>query len=356
MREKKKIAIIGSVGIPAKYGGFETLAQYLAEGLQNEFDITVYCSSKSYAIKNEKFENISLKYIPFNANGWQSILYDVASIIHAFRNNDRLLILGVSGAIIYPLLKQFSKNKFIVHIDGLEWKREKWSRKVKKFLKYSEKLSVKYGNAIIADNRAIQEYVKEEYGEDSILIEYGGDHVMLDVKKQSKEVNYAFSVCRIEPENNVHIVLEAFSNMPNRKLKFVGNWELSSYSRALKSKYSEFENIDLIDPIYEPEKLAVLRNNCNLYLHGHSAGGTNPSLVEAMYAGMPILAYDVIYNRYTTENRAEYFKDQAEIIAKVNLLSNERLQCMAVDMRNIAIERYKWNTIVEKYRSLFLLE
>lgn len=351
MKRKQRVAIIGTVGIPAKYGGFETLAHNMAERLQDAYNLTVYCSSKAYTDRPEKYGNVRLKYVPLKANGWQSIFYDMYSMLSALRANDVLLVLGVSGALIIPVIKVFSSARIIIHIDGLEWKRDKWGKYVKQFLKYSEKIAVRSGNVVIADNEVLQDYVRLEYGKDSVLIEYGADHI-IDIKSPVQE-RYAFSVCRIEPENNVHLILEAFSKMPDHELKFVGNWKLSEYSKLLWEKYSSFKNITLLDPVYDPHQLANLRNNANLYLHGHSAGGTNPSLVEAMYSNLPIVAFDVPYNRCTTENQAVYFSAVDELMEKVTSFSQIEKERMAGALRAIASRRYRWDVIAEKYSRLF---
>ena len=173
----KKVAIIGTVGLPAKYGGFETLSEYLTKHLGEKFEITVYCSSKSYENQLEYYNNAKLEYIALNANGVQSIPYDIVSIFKALKYADTLLILGVSGCIILPFVKMFSKKKIVVNIDGLEWKRAKWNKYAKAFLKFSEKMAVKYADVVVTDNKVIQNYVLSEYGEESELIAYGADHV-----------------------------------------------------------------------------------------------------------------------------------------------------------------------------------
>jgi len=154
--QNKKVAIIGTMGIPAKYGGFETLTEYLTKNLYKKYNLTVYCSSKSYKHKIAQHNGANLKYINLNANGIQSIPYDIISIIKSLKESDTLLILGVSGCIILPIIRVFSKKNIIVNIDGLEWKRDKWGKFAKWFLKYSERLAVKYANSIVADNKVIQ--------------------------------------------------------------------------------------------------------------------------------------------------------------------------------------------------------
>lgn len=358
-----KVAIIGTVGIPANYGGFETLADQLVENKQNpKLQYTVYCSSSSYKQKLKEYKGAELEYVPLKANGSQSIPYDIISLIKASRKHDAILILGVSGAIVLPIFRLFSKKKLITNIDGLEHRRDKWSPAVRKFLKLSEKLAVKYSDEIVADNKAILDYVKDEYGINANLIAYGGDHVLCplseeDALKVLDEYNvtkdaYSLGICRIEPENNVEMILEAYSRTPDRKLIFFGNWNHSDYSKALKEKFSGYGNLNLADALYDIRKMNVLRANCNIYLHGHSAGGTNPSLVEAMFFKLPIFAFDCVYNRETTENRAEYFNSAEDLMDLLNNASN--LESNADAMQEIAQRRYCWVDIALAYENLMV--
>lgn len=355
-----RISIIGTVGLPSNYGGFETLTEYLTKYLSNRFDITVYCSSKSFPSKLRYYNNSQLKYIPLKANGVQSILYDILSILNALFYADSLLILGVSGCIILPLVKMISQKKVIVNIDGLEWQRAKWGKTSKWFLKYSEKLAVKYADSIVSDNKVIQQYVKDFYNVNSELIAYGANHT--NKEKLSSNLlalypflreKYAFKVCRIEPENNVHIILKSFTKYPSLNLVIVGNWQNSNYSKQLKLEFGKYKNIYLLDAIYDQRILNQIRSNSYLYVHGHSAGGTNPSLVEAMYLELPIIVFGVNYNIETTQNKAIYFNDEAELIELLVNLREEELILVAKEMRAIAQNRYSWDTISEQYASLF---
>lgn len=356
----KSVAIIGTVGVPAKYGGFETLADQLIRHLHGNYAFTVYCSSLSYPSRADDFNGAKLVYLPFNANGMQSTVYDIAAISHALPRADTLLILGVSGCIILPIVRLLSRKKIIAHIDGMEWQRAKWNWFAKAFLRLSERLAVKFADVVIADNAAIKRYVYKEYHRDSVLIAYGGDHAEAqpDIKDFREEFaflgrKYAFGICRIEPENNVHSVLETFSAVDGLPLVMVGNWDNSDYGRALKAKYRDVANIHVIDAIYDQRKLDALRSNCSLYIHGHSAGGTNPSLVEAMNLGLPIVAFDVPYNRETTENKAIYFKNANELANVVQSRDTLALDKVARDMSAIAQRAYQWETIAQKYSELF---
>jgi len=348
-----KLSVIGTVGVPACYGGFETLVDNLLTENEQEHkhdqNITVYCSSKSYSTQLLKYRNANLYYIPLNANGAQSIPYDIWSLCHAvFKRTDTILLLGVSGAICLPIIRLFSKVRIVTNIDGLEWRRDKWGTFAKKFLKFSEKLAVNYSDVVVADNAAIADYVKCEYGIDSTVVAYGGDHAVITTLNLSDE-NYALALCRIEPENNVELILESFSRT-SKKLKFIGNWGNSDFGRNMKAKYQLFDNIDIVDPIYDLNRLFDIRQKCSFYVHGHSAGGTNPSLVEMMHFNKNILAFDCNYNRASTEDKANFFSNETQLI---QLITQEHLINNADDMKEIAQRRYTWDIVKQQYFDLF---
>lgn len=358
----KKIAIIGTVGLPAKYGGFETLTSHLVTHLASKYDFTVYCSGKKYSKEErlESYEGAKLEYINLEANGIQSIPYDTLSILKAIRKNDVLLILGVAGAWILPFVRLFTNKKIIISIDGIEWKRDKWSLLAKLYLWWAEKIAVRYSHIDISDNESIQDYTALRYQTLSSVIEYGADHTLQvfpeteDLEKYPFLANeYAVKVCRIEPENNVHVVLEAFTSCPSKTLVIVGNWNNSNYGKELKELYTTIPNIHLLDPIYNQREIDLIRGNASLYVHGHSAGGTNPSLVEAMYLGLPIISFDVSYNKTTTENKALYFTTKEQLAMLLNSLSTMQKETIAKNMQLIASRRYTWSAIAKKYDLLF---
>jgi hypothetical protein len=358
--KKNQIAIIGIVGLPARYGGFETLTEYLTKYLGKKYDFTVYCSGKIYKNRLAEHNNATLVYLPLNANGVQSILYDILSIFNALIYADTLLILGVSGCIILPLVKRISSKKIIVNIDGLEWRRDKWNKYARWFLRFSEKIAVRYADEVIADNEAIQDYVAAQYRKPSRLIAYGADQVKrLAISQEILEKypflhnSYAFTVCRIEPENNIHIILEAVTRQNKLPMVFIGNWKVSQYGLDLYAKYSGIEHIHLLDPIYDQAILDQFRSNCMIYLHGHSAGGTNPSLVEAMYLGLTIFAYGVTYNKKTTEYQAQYFSN-ADDLVRLLLDYDVNFGARAGEqMSEIANRLYRWEVVAAQYAVLF---
>lgn len=354
----KKVAIVGTQGVPANYGGFETLVEnIIGENCPPDIQYTIFCSSKDMPDRRDNYKGCRLEYVPLHANGIQSIPYDIWSLFRVMRGYDAILVLGTSGCSCLPIFRLFSRTRLIVNIDGLEHRRAKWGRAARWFLRFSEAMAVRYADVTVADNRGIEEYVRQTYRKPAELIAYGGDHVCRQVpsETQTEELvqyglragEYAISVCRIEPENNCHVILEAFA-CSDRKLVFIGNWERSAYGRALREKYSVYPNIMQIDALYDLNVLYTLRANAGVYIHGHSAGGTNPSLVEAMFFGRPIIAFDVVYNRETTHGSAYYFTDAD---ALRSLLGRSDLE--GDTMKNIAEREYTWERISRQYCALY---
>lgn len=353
----KKISIIGTVGVPACYGGFESLVENMLDYTPENVEYTVFCTNQKYETKLESYKGAKLIYLDLNANGKDSIMYDYKSMKMSL-DADIMLILGVSGCMFLPFIRRKFKGKIITNIDGLEWKRDKWNPLAKWLLHYSEKQAVKYSDIVIGDNKGITDYVKEAYSKDAVLIAYGGDNAIkitddaLYDKYPYMKNPYAVTVCRIEPENNIHKILEAFSKMPEQQFVMVGNWKNGEYGSELKEKYSKFPNINLLDPIYESHEINWIRSNGSIYVHGHSAGGTNPSLVEAMNLGLPILAFDCVYNRATTQEQCLYWKESSDIEQLIKVKSAEFPE-IAQKMKDLGSKEYSWKNIAQKYNSLY---
>jgi glycosyltransferase involved in cell wall biosynthesis len=352
----KKVAIVGSVGLPAKYGGWETLVDHLTGRLSKSFDFTVYCSAKRYPVKLLAYNGAKLNYISLDANGIQSIIYDLLSMLKAIRYADSIVVLGVSGCIFLPIVKYISGKKFIVNIDGLEWKREKWGRFPKWFLKLSEAVGVRFADTVVADNKAIQDYIRCEYGRESVLIAYGGDQAICPVRNNDilsryglTGQPYAFGVCRIEPENNIDLIIRSFASHDKLDLVIVGNWNSSEYGISLRKKYGHLAHMLLLDPIYDQETLNQMRAACHVYIHGHSAGGTNPSLVEAMSQGLPVVVYGCAFNRETTRGQALFFNSLEELLRVLNSLNDTLLAETGLKMKHLADELYTWDKVSSCY-------
>jgi len=356
------IAIVGAVGIPASYGGFETLAENLATYHQEQripCRLVVFCSTPMAERRAPQFGLAELRYVPLKANGFSSIAYDIASMLIALKGGaSTLLVLGVSGAIALPFIRLFSSAKIYTNVDGIEWKRGKWGMLARSYLRWSERLAVRFSNVVIADNEHVGSYLQQEYGAASETIAYGADHVLRTRAAAHPLLetlgDFALGVCRIEPENNVHEILRAFSRQTRMSLVMIGNWSASEYAHRLRDEYEGVAGLQLLDPIYDAGILRGFREKATLYVHGHSAGGTNPSLVEAMYCGLPVLAFDCNFNRSTTAGRARYFRSADELLHLATSSTSDELAQNGRAMKAVADERYVWSIVADRYFSLML--
>jgi glycosyltransferase involved in cell wall biosynthesis len=355
------IHIVGIVGVPSKYGGFETLVEYLLDSKKIiASGVTVYCEKEICHTQGCFYKGAKLAPIRWKANGWQSVLYDLNALWIASRNGGSILILGTSATFIIPILKVFfPQAEYIVNMAGLEWSRAKFNIFGRFFLKFNEKVAAQSAHKFITDNQGLTDYIETTYGKKSQLIPYGGDQ-FLTVESNQKVFDefhipkeFDFAMARSQVDNNMEIILEAYSKN-GYDLVFVSNWFSSKYGKKIYNKYSKIKNIYLIGPIYDIEKIKALHQRTRLYIHGHSAGGTNPVLVESMWAKLPILAFDVSFNRHTTENKAFYFKTSSELTELVTTLEIETILLCANMLFSTANRKYKWEYITTAYEKILL--
>jgi hypothetical protein len=360
MADLKKIHIVGTHGVPAKYGGFETLADFLCQNLKDDYEITVYCNSHKYPNKEKEYFGAKLKYLKFEANGFKGIFYDLITYVQALISADVILYLGPGGSGFMSPLKYLMGKKVIVNHGGLnEWEREKLSAIQKIWAKFNHRIAAKCADVNITDNYLYQKSLKETFNAESCVVRYGGDHVnrieLDDVNFINKypfvKEKYAISVSRAQLDNNIHLVLEAFENFKDYKIVIVSNWSISKYGKNLKQKYSNHSNMILLDAIYDKKELDYLRGNAFIYIHSHSRCGTAPSLVEAMCLKNTIISFDVPTNRETTQNRAMFFSTSVELKEILEDLNVNKKKLNNNEMNNIAIKEYTWNKISKEYKN-----
>lgn len=358
--KRKKVAIIGTNGLPSKYGGFETLVDNLTLSIGNKFDFSVYCSKTPKRNRLKYVNNARLIYLPFKANGWQSIIYDILSTFHAWIYADILLILGPVAGFILPLNKIF-KKKLIVNHGGLnEWEREKFSLFSRFWVKINYRISGMSATYNIADSILLKESLMKTFGVDSKVIRCGGDHAQkkginhkLLLKYPFLNDKYAVSVSRAQIDNNLHIVLKSFEKFNDFKLVIVSNWNVSKYGRRLRDRYKNHSNIILLDAIYDNNEINAIRGNAFLYIHSHSRCGTSPSLVEAMCLKIPVICYDAPTNRETTHNKSIYFKNSEELHNTLQNIDSSELKKLRSNLVKIANEEYTWEHVGKEYEKLF---
>lgn len=356
----KKVAIVGAHGLPAKYGGYCTLAQYLAEYKPDDFDVTVYCVASEYEEHPKFYKDVHLEWVNYSARGIMAWQFHKYGIKHALSHGaDIIYLCGSNGGFFLPFYHKY-KNRFVLNIGGIEWKRNKFNWFMQRVLRLLMQCAVRNSGHLVADNKGIHDYIIEEYGrDDSVVIAYGGDQakkelITPEVAEKYPFVNneYAVAIARIQSDNNVEMLLDAFKDQ-RLPLVYIGNWNVTPWAQQIREKYSKCSNLILLDAIYDIPVLNQIRSNCTLYVHGHSAGGTNPSLVEAMNLGVPLACYDNGFNNNTTFCKAFYFKDVDSLKAIINKGTPEQMQKVAKDMKALADEHYTWKTIAEKYYDFF---
>ena len=367
-----KIAFISTRGIPNNYGGFEQFAEYISVGLaQRGHEVVVY-SPKFHPYQEDTYKGVRLKHI-YSPETWMgssvgSFFYDFASLCDALKKEDFDIIYKAGYTSIIPAYIWFNVKKrkrpiFTTNMDGLENKRSKFSPMVRRFLDWEEKMAVKYSHYLIADNMGIHDYYKEKYGKESKFLAYGAD-IHDDFKAEYleefglKSEEYYILIARLEPENNIVMAIEGYLHSKEngrRPLIVVGKTN-TPHGKELVEKYGNEKNVRFVGGIYDFKKLDSVRHFSKAYFHGHSVGGTNPSLLEAMAAGCFIFAHDNIFNRAVLEENAFYYPSADKVAEYLNridtIAEGSKIQYTA---RNIEVIRneYSWESLIDKHEKYF---
>lgn len=349
--------IVGVVGLPARYGGFETLVDRLIESKEIvSKGVVVYCEEAVARESGYIYKGAVLRPIGWRANGWQSVIYDsYAMILSSFRGG-AVLILGTSATLMLPLLRLlFPRVRYYVNMGGIEWKRAKWGGVAKLVLKINEWAAARFAHVLIADNEGLVEYIRHQYGVHADYIPYGGDQlsgkdvddrVFSDWSIPFDEFDMALS--RAQVDNNLELILDAYVRT-GRKLVFISNWESTAYGHDLKARYGKHTNLYLVGPIYEATQVKAIRARARLYIHGHSAGGTNPTLVDAMWMGLPMFVFDVSFNRHTTENNARYFSNVSDLVTLLENYDQAWATNCKLALQEVAARKFTWRAVRSRY-------
>lgn len=356
-----KIAILGTRGIPNHYGGFEQFAQYLSVGMiERGHEVFVY-NSHTHPHKENSWNGVNIihKYDPeFKIGTAGQFIYDLNCIVDTRKRKfDIILNLGYTSSSVWSYFFP-KKPVLITNMDGLEWKRTKFSKKVQRFLQYAEKLAVKHSDVLVADSEAIKTYINEKYNKPSHFIAYGADwFANPDIKALElyKLVPFTYNilVARMEPENNIEIILDGVHQSSNsEQCLVIGNFE-NKFGIYLSDKYKTDKRIFFVGPIYNLDILNNLRYYSRFYFHGHSVGGTNPSLLEAMACSCFIASHNNDFNRSVLQENALYF-DNADDVASIldhKYLTSQKDKFVAANRHKIETV-YSWTEIINAYESL----
>src|SRR5690554_5365988 len=357
-----KIGIIGCRGIPNYYGGFEQFAEYLARLLvQKGCEVTVY-NSHNHPYQNEIWEGVKIihKYDPeFRYGTAGQFIYDLNCILDSRKRQfDIIFQLGYTSSSIWGGLLPRKKSIVVTNMDGFEWKRSKYNRFVRSFLLFAERLGVHFSDYLISDSIGIQNYLLEKYNVESTFIPYGTyrvkeyDESFLEGYGIQKK-KYSMLVARLEPENNIEIILDGVcSSGISESFLVVGNHE-TRYGEYLKKKYLCNSHILFMGGIYDIKKLNSLRNFARIYFHGHSVGGTNPSLIEALGSGALICAHDNIFNRSILGEDALYFSDSNSVSEAYAEKGFSQYETVKTNNFVKVEELYHWTVIADQHDALF---
>lgn len=358
-----KIAILGTRGIPNNYGGFEQFAEYLGQGLVLQgHEVTVYNPS-IHPFKDKQYKGINIisKYSPENKIGsLANFYYDwICSCDASKKDFDIVYHAGYQSAA--PGIKYYahkSKSVWITNMDGIEWKRDKWSKAVKWLTKIMEKIAINNSDYLISDNIGIQSYYKDFHKTDSFFLAYGAN-VPKEVSSSLLDSynlidnNFSVVIARLEPENSIEIILEGYTlSKNNKELLVVGNND-TKYGNYLKNKFSKFSYVKFVGGIYNKEHLDALRKYSEFYFHGHTVGGTNPSLLEAMAVGANIIAHNNMFNKSVLQGNAQFFSKQDELRSIINESENKDFSNNRNSVIEIIKDNYSWDKIISQHIALF---
>ena len=359
------IALIGTRGVPASYGGFETCVEELGRRLvERGHHVTVYCRSSYYETHMASHLGMKLVYLPnLRKKSLDTLSHTFFSTLHAlFQPYDVLMVFNAANSPTLLLPRLFNR-KIAINTDGLEWKRGKWGAIGRRYYKFSEWLSTKLAHRIVADSKGIQEYYRETYGVDSSNIAYGAEVATRHNPELLKGLglkpsDYFLQITRFEPENNPLLTLQAFRKLAtDKKLVLVGGVPYESdYSRSITAEAGKCPNVILPGCIYDKALLNGLWCNCYAYVHGNEVGGTNPALLQTMASGCFTIAVDVSFSRDVLQNGGIYFKKDAADLAEKMQWSLDNPSHLA-QYKSRAVDRiisdYTWDKVADGYEKLF---
>lgn len=365
-----KIAFISTRGIPNNYGGFEQFAEYISIGLVERGHEVVVYSPHFHPYQESTYKGVQIKHIysPEQKIGsaFGSFFYDFSSLKDALKKEKFDIIYEAGYTSIIPAYIWFNIRKrkrpiVVTNMDGLEYKRTKFNKWTRKFLFWEEKQAVKHSHFLIADNLGIKDYYKEKYGKESKYLAYGANiyndfnESILD--EYALEANeYCLLIARLEPENNVEIIIKGYiTSNTNIPLMIVGKTD-TKFGKYLVEKYGNEFKVKFLGGIYDFKKIDSIRYFSKAYFHGHSVGGTNPSLLEAMASSTFIIAHDNIFNRSVLRESSIYFTSDIDI---QNIVDN--LDDYIVKYKNKFIdnnltkikEEYSWDLLIDQHEEYF---
>ena len=381
---KKNVFIIGSKGIPAKYGGFETFLEKLTEKRKSD-DIRYHVSclsdnEKEFEYNGERCFNVKVP----NIGSAKAVYYDIVALKKCLeyieKNSIKDPIVYILACRIGPFVGHYKKRlkklggTLFVNPDGHEWKRDKWNAFIKKYWKLSEKLMVKHADLLVCDSKNIEKYIKKDYQKynpKTTFIAYGADMNKSKLKDDDEKLlkwykanniskgQYYLVVGRFVPENNYETMITEFMKSNTKKdFVLITNIEKNAFYNELKekTKFYQDKRIKFVGTVYDQELLKKIRENAYGYFHGHEVGGTNPSLLEALATTNLNILLDVGFNKEVAMDGAIYFnKNEGNLSHLIdNEMKADDIENLGIKAKNRITQEYTWEKIARDYENLFL--
>lgn len=360
---KPTVRILGTHGVPGNYGGFETAAENVAKFLVGQgWRVIVYCQADGTGpIIEDVWEGIERVTIPVDLPGWRGTSkFDWLSIKHACQLKDICLTFGYNTGV-YNFQQRLKGIPNVINMDGLEWQRKRWGFAKQAILYVNERFAALFGDHLIADHPVIEKYLLTRAPQRKISTITYGAHPIAEVPSTESLAGYGLEagqyltlIARPIPENSILEIVQGFSARKRGvKLALLGGYkpDADPYHKAVMDAASD--EVLFLGPIYG-DAIVPLRYHGLAYLHGHTVGGTNPSLVEALAAGNPVIAHDNHYNRWVAQDAAVYFTDAADFDLRVSeLLADPSRTAL---MHQAALKRFEeeftWNRVAGQYEAV----
>lgn len=355
-----RIAMIGTRGVPARYGGFETAIEEIGQRLcARGHQVTVYCRDPGKAAQPRTHLGMDLVHLPaLRRRSLETLSHTGLSVAHLVRHRaDAALLFNAANAPYLPFIRA-AGIPVATHVDGLEWKRAKWGPAGRKYYQRAEAMAVRWSDALIADAVGIQNYYRRKFDAETVYLAYGAPILAPGTSDRLAELdlesrNYHLVVARFEPENHLHLVVDGFTGSgAEHPLVVVGSAPYSDdYTKSVHARADQ--RVRFVGGIWDQELLDQLYANAMVYWHGHSVGGTNPSLLRAMGAGAPTNAFDVDFNREVLGSAGRYFSNPNDVAALVSEAESTGSDLVARALLGQQIaRRYDWDVVTDGYEQL----
>ena len=358
-----RIALVGTRGLPARYGGFETCVEEVGKRLVKAgHDVVVYCrkaNAQDSAELLDQYEGMQLVHLPaVSKKALETLSHTGLSVRHLRKNPvDVAIVFNSANAPFIPLLRA-EGIPVATHVDGLEWMRSKWQGLGRRYYRVAESMAVRWSDALIADAQGIADYYRMEFDADTELIAYGapivsGEHSERLQRLGVEAGKFHLVVARFEPENHVDVIVDGYRrSAATLPLVVVGSAPYADEHTARIHSLAD-ERVQFTGGIWDQNLLDELYASCATYLHGHSVGGTNPSLLRAIGAGAATIAYDVNFNREVVQDAALYFRTAEDVAARLELAEAfpDETAARGVRARTLAY-RYDWDEVSASYEAL----